>query len=196
MQDSIQVSWPFWSWSCYKWAIDWQQLYEYFLQFYGGAIDENFMSHCQGNTELEYHGSFRVQLYLLTSIDTWNKQVVGWIVMSSLHSRLNSWSLASSICALTAIILHQVTMGLSKLYMVDWFIYITLKGNSGKKITWAQMKEGKNVINEPSLSPVCQMVLEIMYPISKSGICARWMSPICQISTSFSHKCVVKGIIC
>ena len=44
--------------------------YEYFLQFYGGVIDENFMSHCQGNTELEYHGSFRVQVYLLTSIDT------------------------------------------------------------------------------------------------------------------------------
>ena len=43
--------------------------YEYFLQFYGGVIDENFMSHCQGNTQLEYHGSVRVQLYLLTSID-------------------------------------------------------------------------------------------------------------------------------
>ena len=33
------------------------------------VIDEYFMMlHCQGNTVLEYHGSFRVQLYLLTSI--------------------------------------------------------------------------------------------------------------------------------
>ena len=33
------------------------------------VIDEYFMMlHCQGNTVLEYNGSFRVQLYLLTSI--------------------------------------------------------------------------------------------------------------------------------
>ena len=32
------------------------------------------------------------------------------------------------------------------------------------------MKEGKNAKNELSLTSVCQMVLEIMYPISKSGI--------------------------
>ena len=52
--------------------------------------------------------------------------------MDSMHSRLILEALASSICALTAIILHQVTMGLSKLHMVDWSIYIQLKGNSGK----------------------------------------------------------------
>ena len=47
--------------------------------------------------------------------------------------------------------------------------------------------------NEPSLTSVCQMVLEISHfkvrNLSKMDV------TICKISTSFLHKCVVKGII-
>ena len=55
------------------------------------------------------------------------------------------------------------------------------------------MKEGKNAKNEPSLTSVCQMVLVISHfkvrNLSKMDV------TICKISTSFSHKCVVKGVI-
>ena len=55
------------------------------------------------------------------------------------------------------------------------------------------MKEGKNAKNEPSLTSVCQMVLEISHfkvrNLSKMDV------TICKISASFLHKCVVKGII-
>ena len=56
------------------------------------------------------------------------------------------------------------------------------------------MKEGKNAKNEPSLtSLMCQMVLVIShFGVRNLG---KMDVTICKISTSFSHKCVVKGVI-
>ena len=69
MQDSIRVSWPFWSWSdAIKEPLIDNNFMKVFCNFMM-AIDEYFvMSHRQGSTELKYHGGFRVQLYMLTSI--------------------------------------------------------------------------------------------------------------------------------
>ena len=69
MQDSIQVSWPLFGrdHATKEPLID-NNFMKVFYNFMV-AIDEYFvMPYCQGNTELEYHGGFRVQLYMLTGI--------------------------------------------------------------------------------------------------------------------------------
>ena len=68
MQDSVQVSWPFGCGHAIKEPLIDNSFMKVFCNFMV-AIDEYFaMPHCQGNTELEYHGGFRVQLYMLTNI--------------------------------------------------------------------------------------------------------------------------------
>ena len=61
-----------------------------------------------------------------------------------------------------------------------------LKGTSGRKKSYPQMKEGENAKNEPLPTSTCQMVFEIFH--FKVRNWARWTSPFRRFSASFSIK--------
>ena len=62
-----------------------------------------------------------------------------------------------------------------------------LKGNLRSKKSWAQMKEREKCNKTSHHRPQCAKWF-LRYSISKSGIWARWTSPFCWFSASFSPK--------
>ena len=62
-----------------------------------------------------------------------------------------------------------------------------LKGTSGRKKSWAQMKEPEKCNKTSRHRPQCAKWFS-RYSTSKSGIWARWTSPFCRFSASFSLK--------
>ena len=62
-----------------------------------------------------------------------------------------------------------------------------LKGTSGRRKSKAQMKESEKCKKTSHHRPQCAKWF-LRYLISKSGIWARWTSPFCRFSASFSLK--------
>ena len=62
-----------------------------------------------------------------------------------------------------------------------------LKGNSGRKKSLTQMKEREKCKEISHQWPQCTKWFS-RYPISNSGIWARWTSPFCRFLSSFSIK--------
>ena len=71
---------------------------------------------------------------------------------------------------------------------------IRLKGTSGRKKSLAQVKEREKCKKTSHHRPQCAKWFS-RYSISKSGIWARWTSPFCRFSTSFSIKYDIKDAI-
>ena len=67
------------------------------------------------------------------------------------------------------------------------FYFIVLKGTSGRRKSYAQMKEREKCKKTSHHRPQCAKWFS-RYSISKLGIWARWTSPFCRFSASFSIK--------
>ena len=71
--------------------------------------------------------------------------------------------------------------------LYETIAFIGLKGTSGRTKSYAQMKEREKCKKTSHQRPQCAKWFS-RYFISKLGIWARWTSPFCRFSASFSLK--------
>ena len=85
---------------------------------------------------------------------------------------------------------------MSLLFLADFFLlpFFFLKGNLRSKKSEAQMREREKCKKTSHHRPQCAKWFS-RYFISKSGVWARWTSPFCRFSASFSIKYDVTNAI-